>query len=228
MPRSCTPPMKSTRLAVNPCPANGAAPPKPDDEQDKGQQDAHSHGCQAKPLRQLEREDREAGDGVQGQAEHLPERIFRLTGSAGVALVRHAGLPEADPRDHGAHEAMALAHLLERVERVAVQQAEVPGFHRDDDVGERLDEAVEQPLIDKRIKVGTIAASRRPFDCVPQKRRDSAQGDGYRGNCARFNLFLYKRFSETFVVFAVSSKPAARRRRRTGRAGPASTYRRAG
>ncbi len=121
------------------------SPAQPDDEQDERQQDARCHGCHAEPLRQLEREDRETGDRVQGQAEHLLERVFRLAGGAGVTLVRHADLPEADPRDHRPHKAVPLAHPLEGLERVAVEQAEVPGLHRDDDVGERLDDAVEQP-----------------------------------------------------------------------------------
>ena len=62
------------------------------------------------------------------EAQHLAQRVL---GHAGVALLaheRHRGLREADPDRHAAQEAVALGHRQQRVERLAVHQAEVAGL----------------------------------------------------------------------------------------------------
>ena len=56
----------------------------------------------------------------------------------------HFGLPEAEPGDHAAHEAVLLRHLAQRVEHLAVDQAEVADVGRDADRGYAVEYPIEQ------------------------------------------------------------------------------------
>jgi hypothetical protein len=87
----------------------------------------HGGGDQPQPdmARHPKRRRREAGDGVEGEAEHLREGIFALPGMALGAVVGDRHLPEADPGDHAADEARLLreadgAEQLGRVLEVGV------------------------------------------------------------------------------------------------------------
>ena len=61
---------------------------------------------------------------------------------AGIALVGDGGLVEADPHRHSAQETRALGHRQQRVERAAVEQAEVARVRLE----VHLRELVEQPV----------------------------------------------------------------------------------
>ena len=62
---------------------------------------------------------------------------------ARVALVGDGGLREADPHGHAAQEARALGHRQQRVQRAAVEQAEVAGVGLEVDLGELVEQLVE-------------------------------------------------------------------------------------
>ena len=77
------------------------------------------------------------------EAQHLAQRVL---GDAGVALLAHErdrGLREADPDRHAAQEAVALGHREQRVERLAVHQAEVAGLDGEVEAREAAEGAVE-------------------------------------------------------------------------------------
>ena len=73
----------------------------------------------------------------------LRERVLRLAGVARVAVVGDGGLRVADPHGHAAQEAVALAHRQQRVERRAVEQAEVARVVLQLDLGELVEQPVE-------------------------------------------------------------------------------------
>ena len=93
--------------------------------------------------RELEREVRERRDAVEREAQHAADRVLRLAGAASSAVVLDDVAAEADPRAHPAQEARALAQLQERVERRAVEEAEVAGVGLKVDLGEAAHEGVE-------------------------------------------------------------------------------------
>ena len=92
---------------------------------------------------ELQRQMREGGDRVEREAQHLAQRVLRLAGVAGVALVRDRRLAKADPHGHAAQEAAALGHRQQRVERAAVEQPEVAGVRLQVDLGELVEQLVE-------------------------------------------------------------------------------------
>src|SRR3954467_872257 len=63
--------------------------------------------------------------GVYCEPHHLEQRIFGLARSTLEAVEGDLGLPEAEPGDHAAYEAVLLRHLPKRVEHLAIDQAEV-------------------------------------------------------------------------------------------------------
>ncbi len=73
----------------------------------------------------------------------LRQRVLGLAGVARVALVGDRGLRVADPHGHPAQEAVALAHRQQRVERAAVEQAEVARVVLQLDLGELVEQRVE-------------------------------------------------------------------------------------
>ena len=93
--------------------------------------------------RELQRQVRERGDRVEREAQHLAQRVLRLAGVAGVALVVDGRLREADPDGHAAQEAVALAHRQQRVQRAAVEQPEVARVGLEVDLRELAEEPVE-------------------------------------------------------------------------------------
>ena len=80
---------------------------------------------------------------VEGEAEHAADRELRLAGRAGGAVVLDDVAPEADPGAHPAQEPRALAQAQERVERGAVEEAEVAGVGLEVDLREPAHERVE-------------------------------------------------------------------------------------
>ena len=62
---------------------------------------------------------------------HLAEGILRLAGEALVPPVEDAYLPEPDPAEHAAHEAVALAHPGEHVEHPPIHEPEVADVERE-------------------------------------------------------------------------------------------------
>src|SRR6476620_6242060 len=93
---------------------------------------------------EAERRGREAGDGVEGEADHLRQRIFALAGMALGTVVDDRYLAEADPGDHAADEACLLGQAQQRIERAPAHQAEVARVERDLDLGEAGERAVEE------------------------------------------------------------------------------------
>ena len=71
-----------------------------------------------------------------------PQRVVGVAGEARVALVLDRALREPDPRDHAPHVAVALGHLVEDVDDLAVEQAEVAGLARERDLGDPVHQAV--------------------------------------------------------------------------------------
>ncbi len=59
-------------------------------------------------------------------------------------MERHDGLAEADPGEHAAHEAVALRHGEEGVERLAVDEAEIADVAGNLDVAELAQQAIEE------------------------------------------------------------------------------------
>ena len=80
----------------------------------------------------------------------LPSGYFVSPAKRSSRLERDTDLAEADPAEHPAHVAIRLAHRAERVERPAVDEAEVADVERHVDVGHPAKDAVEhrrgQPL----------------------------------------------------------------------------------
>ena len=62
---------------------------------------------------------------------------------ARVALVGDGRLAKADPHRHAAQKARALGHLQQRVQRPAIEQAEVAGVRLEVDLGEFVEQLVE-------------------------------------------------------------------------------------
>ena len=60
-------------------------------------------------------------------------------------MERDTDLAKADPAEHATHVAIRLAHRAERVERPAVDEAEVADVDRHVDVGHPAKDAVEHP-----------------------------------------------------------------------------------
>ena len=92
---------------------------------------------------ELQRRGREAGQRVEGEADHLPKRIFGLAGEALLPVVGERHLPEADPGDHAADEPRLLGHRQQRVERAAAHQPEIAGVERNVDLGRARQQPVE-------------------------------------------------------------------------------------
>ncbi len=88
------------------------------------------------------------------------QRVLGLAGVAGVAAVGHRGLAVADPDGHAAQEAVALAHRQQRVERPAVEQAEVARVVLELDLGELVEQGVEPPRggqLEARLALAVLA-----------------------------------------------------------------------
>ena len=98
---------------------------------------------EAEHRRRLQRHVRERRDRVEAEADHLPRRVLRLARETRIAVVLDRLLAIADPARHPADEAVALAHRVERVERVAIEQPEVAGVGLDRDLRQARDEPVE-------------------------------------------------------------------------------------
>ncbi len=119
----------------------GADDAQHDHDRDRDERDAR--GEQSDVGGQLQRQVREGGDRVEREAQHLAQRVLGLAGVARVALVGDGGLREADPHGHAAQEARALGHRQQRVQRAAVEQAEVAGVGLEVDLGELVEQLVE-------------------------------------------------------------------------------------
>jgi dolichol-phosphate mannosyltransferase len=89
---------------------------EPPDDRVAEEQRRHGSHDQAEPHREAQRRDREAGDGVGGEAQHLGERVLAPAGEALLAGVEQRRLPAADPAHHAPDEALALGHRQERVD----------------------------------------------------------------------------------------------------------------
>ena len=89
---------------------------------------------------------------VQGQLDKLGHRVLRDPGPPPIALVRNAGLSETDPGPQATHEPIGLGQAVQVVHDPAAHRAEVAGVERDVDIGEPVEQPVEdevgQPLRD--------------------------------------------------------------------------------
>ena len=86
---------------------------------------------------------RERRDRVEAEPQHLAQRVLRDARVALLAHERDRDLREADPDRHPAQEAVALGHRQQRVERLAVHQAEVAGLDGEVEAREAAERAVE-------------------------------------------------------------------------------------
>ena len=86
---------------------------------------------------------RERRDAVGAKRSILRSGNFVSPESARIAVVIDRHLAEADPRGHPAQEAAALPQRAQRVERLAVEQAEVAGVGLEPDLREAPHERVE-------------------------------------------------------------------------------------
>ena len=98
----------------------------------------------------------ERQNAVDGEAQHLPERVLGLARRPVGAPVGDRLLAKAGPGHHGAHEAVTLRHGEEGVHHFAVHEPEVAGISRNGDVGEPVEESVEgagRPALEPRLAV---------------------------------------------------------------------------
>src|SRR5262245_1507177 len=93
--------------------------------------------------RQLERRGREAGQRIEGEADHFAQWVFGRAGEAFVAPVSEGDLFGPDPRDHAADESRLLGHGEKRIEGTAADQPEVARIDRNVDIGRARKEAIE-------------------------------------------------------------------------------------
>src|SRR5436190_20507828 len=82
-------------------------------------------------------------DGVDGEPQHLVERVLGGAREPLLPLVLDGLLPEADPGGEATHEAVMLPHPDEGVDHSPVEQAEVTCVVWNVDSREPADEAVE-------------------------------------------------------------------------------------
>ena len=90
---------------------------------DAAQRGEHEEQAQAGDAAQRARGER--GDAVHGQGEHLGERVLRLAGLAGQAVVVDHGRGESQRGHEAAEEEVALGEGEQGLERAAAHQAEV-------------------------------------------------------------------------------------------------------
>ena len=145
--------------------------------------------------------------------------IFRsgyllLAGEALGTPVLDAGLVEADPAEHAADEAAALAHLVEHVESAPVDQAEVAGIERHVDLRDAVEAAVE-PGRGRALEPGLAVA--RPAG--RRRRRRSPRASARRAGARPRADPAGRRRARS------PHRPARGRRRRSGRSGGRSSAR---
>ena len=121
--------------------------------------EARERDGEARPRDQADGLDRKARDAVDGQRQHLGERVVRLAGHALVALVVDARAPEAHERHHAAQEQVDLAELRQRVEGAGAQEAVVGVVvdalhaHR----GEQAVEGLRREALEERVRLAARA-----------------------------------------------------------------------
>ena len=97
------------------------------------------------PGGEAQRRDREPGDAVDREPDHLAERVLGLPGGAGLASVADRGAREAERGDDETEHPVVLGQGVDGVDGGPRHQPEVPGVDVGVDVGHRPDRAVEQP-----------------------------------------------------------------------------------
>src|ERR1043166_923247 len=107
-----------------------------DDEYDREQRAAIGRDSQ--------RNNREADDPVEREAEQFSEGVLGLAAKPRLAVVKEGYLPEPEPRDHAANKAVPLRHVREDVRDTARHEAEVAGVERDVHIGGPGQQPVEQ------------------------------------------------------------------------------------
>jgi hypothetical protein len=112
-------------------------------DRDRDGQEGQRREDEAHDRRDLQRGMRERRDRIQGEAQHLAQRVLRRARVPRGARVRDGGLGEPDPDGHPAQVAVALAQGQQRVERAPVEQPEVAGVLGQLHVGDLGDQAVE-------------------------------------------------------------------------------------
>jgi len=110
----------------------------------------------------------EAEDRVHGVFEELGQRLLGFARGPPRALVIHNRRGEADPGPQAAHEPIGLGQAVQMVHDPAAHCAEVPGVERDVDVGEPVEQPVEdevgQPLRDPAPAAAAAAAAQAETD----------------------------------------------------------------
>ena len=98
----------------------------------------------AAPERDAQRRVGKRDDAVDGEADHLAQRIFRLARGARRAMELHHRLGKSEPGEHAAHETVAFGHGAKTIEHLAVDEAEIADIARNVDRRELADQPVEQ------------------------------------------------------------------------------------
>ena len=94
--------------------------------------------------RNSQRNDRKAEDGIKGEAEQFPEGVLGLAGKPRMTIVKEGNLPEPEPRDHAANEAVPLRHMGDEVRDAPGHEAEVARIERNFNIGVPGQNPVEQ------------------------------------------------------------------------------------
>ena len=96
----------------------------------KAEHEREQRGREPDVRRELQRRAAERRDAVDREVPEFPVIPLRFAGVARVAVIDDRQLPETDLGEKTFHEALALAHLLQRIERAARDQAEIAGVAR--------------------------------------------------------------------------------------------------
>ena len=116
-----------------------------EDQVDQCEQERGEREQDAGHRDEVQRPAREPDHAVHADEDRAEERVvLRLAGLAGVAVVEHRCLAEADEADESAQEAMGLVERDDVVDHAAGHQAEVAGVRRDVDLGDAVDDLVAQ------------------------------------------------------------------------------------
>src|SRR6185437_1520445 len=107
----------------------------------------HTHadraGEKAKAGGKPQRDDRKAGYAIEGEAQHLAERIACPAGETCIPIVDNGHLRQTDPAYHSANESMLFRHGIEKIEDLPADKTEVAGIERNLDIHQAMQQAIE-------------------------------------------------------------------------------------
>src|SRR5437764_5478317 len=147
-------------LEPHPATRHGNVMRVPFHERDGDVDPENHHGEHARPVEQPEREAAERDNGLDREPRHAKERILRLAGCTGTALLADDAAPEPEPAHHPADVPMDLAEVIERVDRAPAHEPEIAGVTRGARLSDPLQEAIEclgRPALEQRLAFSPFA-----------------------------------------------------------------------